>query len=187
MKAVPILDPQRDRRDAMRVAQCVLTFAIATFVGATSASAQSPATPPTAPPVIKLFASSGNVADLIAKAKRDHKPGQANVVEPLLQLAPHNANLEYRTSVGPAAIHVHEDEFFYVIDGSGTFVTGGKLTNAVQTNAENFTGDSIEGGTATPVAKGDFFVVPENTPHWFSAIEGRMVLMSLHVPGSRVQ
>ena len=122
-----------------------------------------------------LSSSSTNVAALIAKAKHDHKPGQANVVEPLLQLAPYSANLEYRTSVGPAAIHVHEDEFFYVIDGSGTFVTGGSLTHPVQTNAENLSGDSIEGGTATPVAKGDFFVVPENTPHWFGAIHGRIV------------
>jgi hypothetical protein len=24
--------------------------------------------------------------------------------------------------------------------------------------------------------------VPENTPHWFSAINGTVVLMSLHVP-----
>jgi mannose-6-phosphate isomerase-like protein (cupin superfamily) len=168
----------------MRVAQCVLTFALATLVGATSASAQAPATPP---PIAKLFASSADVAALIAKAKRDHKPGQSNVVEPLLQLAPYSANLEYRTSVGPAAIHVDEDEFFYVIDGSGTFVTGGSLTHAVQTNAENLTGDSIEGGTAKRVAKGDFFVVPENTPHWFGAINGRIVVMSLHVPGSRVQ
>jgi mannose-6-phosphate isomerase-like protein (cupin superfamily) len=171
----------------MRVAQCLLTFAVATLAVATGASAQQPANPPTPPPIMKLFTSSGDVASLIAKAKRDHKPGQSNVVEPLLQLAPYSAHLEYRTSVGPAAIHVHENEFFYVIDGSGTFVTGGTLTHAVQTNAENLTGDSIEGGTATPVAKGDFFVVPENTPHWFSAINGRIVVMSLHVPGSRVQ
>ena len=93
-------------------------------------------------------------------------------------------NLEYRAAVGPAAVHVHEDEFFYVIDGSGTFVTGGKLVHPVQTNAANFTGDSIEGGKAVPVAKGDFFVVPANTPHWFSRIDGRIIDMSLHVPGS---
>src|ERR1700722_7493423 len=171
----------------MRVAQCLLSFAVATLIGATSASAQSPATAPTAPSIAKLFTSSANVAALIAKAKRDHKPGQANVVEPLLQVAPYNANLEYRTSVGPAAIHVHEDEFFYVIDGSGTFVTGGSLTHPVQTNAENLTGDSIEGGPATPVAKGDFFVVPENPPHLFGVIHGRIIVMSLHVPGSRAQ
>ena len=172
----------------MRVAQCIpVTFAVATLVAATSAFAQSAATPPTAPLVTKLFASSGNVASLIAKAKHDRKPGQFNVIEPLLQLAPYHLNLEYRTAVGPAAVHAHEDEFFYVIEGSGTLVTGGKLTNVVQTNAENLSGDSIEGGTATPVAKGDFFVVPQNTPHWFGAINGRVVVMSLHVPGSRVQ
>lgn len=170
----------------MRVAQCVLTLAAAILVGAASASAQAPATPRTRPLAIKVFASSGNVAALIAKAKRDHKPGQAVVIEPLLHLAMYTANLEYRTAVGAAAIHVHEDEFFYVISGSGTLVTGGKLTHAVPTNAENVRGDSIVGGTATPVAKGDFIVVPENTPHWFSAINGLIVDMSLHVPGSGV-
>ena len=30
-------------------------------------------------------------------------------------------------------------------------------------------------------------MVPENTPHWFGAIQGRIVVMSLHVPDSRVQ
>lgn len=168
----------------MRVAQCVLALAAATLVGSASAVAQPPGTPRTRPPVMKVFASSGNVAALIAKAKRDHKPGQALVIEPLLHLAPYTANLEYRTAVGAAAIHVHEDEFFYVISGSGILVTGGKLTHAVNTNAENVSGDSIVGGTARPVAEGDFIVVPENTPHWFSTINGSIIDMSLHVPGS---
>lgn len=169
----------------MRVAQRVLALAAAaTLVGATSASAQAPATSRPQPLAIKVFASTANVEALIAKAKRDHKPGQAVVIEPLLHVTPYTANLEYRTSVGAAAIHVHEDEFFYVISGSGTLVTGGKLTHAVHTNAENLSGDSIVGGTATRVAKGDFIVVPENTPHWFSAIDGSIVDMSLHVPAS---
>src|SRR6185437_12218584 len=94
---------------------------------------------------------------------------------------------EYRTAVGPAAVHVHEDEFFYVIDGSGTLVTGGKLVHPKQTNAENLSGDSIEGGTAVTVTKGDFIVVPENTPHWFSRVNGHVTDMSLHVPGSKGQ
>lgn len=171
----------------MRVAQGILILAAATLIGTTSASAQTPATRRTEPPAIKLFASSGNVAALIAKAKRDHKPGQALVTEPLLHLAPYTANLEYRTAVGGAAIHVHHDEFFYVISGSGTLVTGGKLTHAVHANADNILGKSIIGGTATRVAEGDFIVVPENTPHWFSAINGSIVDMSLHVPGARAR
>ena len=61
-------------------------------------------------------------------------------------------------------------------------VTGGKLVNEKRTNAENLAGTGIEGGSARPVAKGDFIMVPENTPHWFSEINGTIVLMTLHVP-----
>jgi mannose-6-phosphate isomerase-like protein (cupin superfamily) len=131
----------------------------------------------------KLFASSSDVAALIAKAKQEHKPGQALVPESLLSLAPYQATLEYRTGVGPAAVHVHQAEFLYVIEGSGTLVTGGKLNEEKQTNAENLVGSSIIGGTSRSLAAGDFIVVPENTPHWFSGIKDHLVLMSLHVPG----
>ena len=86
--------------------------------------------------------------------------------------------------MGPAAVHEKEAEMFYVIDGSGTLTTGGKLANEKPTNAENLTGTAIEGGKSQAVAKGDFVIVPENTPHWFSAIDGTIVLMSLHVPRS---
>ena len=132
----------------------------------------------------KTYASAADVAALLAKAKADHKDGQPTVVEPILRLAPYGANLEYRTSVGPAAVHEKEAELFYVIDGSATLVTGGKLKEEKRTNAENLTGTGIEGGKSQAVAKGDFVIVPENTPHWFSAINGTIVLMSLHVPRS---
>ena len=99
-----------------------------------------------------------------------------------MHLAPYNANLEYRTGVGPAAVHEREAEMFYVLEGSATLTTGGKLTEEKRTNAENLTGTGIDGGNAQAVAKGDFVIVPENTPHWFSAIAGSVVLMSLHVP-----
>jgi mannose-6-phosphate isomerase-like protein (cupin superfamily) len=138
--------------------------------------AQQPA-PPT-----RTYSSSTDVAALLAKAKADHKDGQATVVENILRLAPYSANLEYRTAVGPAAVHEREAEMFYVLEGSATLVTGGKLANEKRTNAENLTGTAIEGGTPQAVAKGDVVIVPENTPHWFSAINGSVVLMSLHVP-----
>jgi mannose-6-phosphate isomerase-like protein (cupin superfamily) len=145
---------------------------------ASAAWAQQPA------PATKTFSSAADVAALLAKAKADHKDGQPTVVENILHLAPYNANLEYRTAVGPAAVHEREAEMFYVLDGSATLVTGGKLANEKRTNAENLTGTGIEGGNAQAVAKGDVVIVPENTPHWFSVINGAIVLMSLHVPRS---
>lgn len=151
-----------------------------TFVGtllAVGAWAQSPGAQ-----AMKTFTSSADVAALAAKAKSERKEGQPVVAERILQLAPYSANLEYRASVGPAAVHEREAEMFYVIDGSATLVTGGKLVKESRTNPENLTGTGIEGGTPQAVAKGDFVIVPENTPHWFSVINGTITLMSLHVP-----
>lgn len=168
----------------MRLALCIFALAAVIVLGTASSSAQAPAKPANPPLPTQLFASSQDVAALIDKARHDRKPGQPAVLEPMLSVAPYRVNLEYRAAVGPAAVHVHEDEFFYVIEGSGTFVTGGKLAHPVQTNANNLTGDAIIGGKAVPVAKGDFFVVPANTPHWFSSINGQIIDMSLHVPAS---
>jgi mannose-6-phosphate isomerase-like protein (cupin superfamily) len=152
-----------------------ITIILAAVLG-TAAMAQQPAAEP------KTFASATDVAALLAKAKADHKENQALVTERILALAPYNANLEYRASVGPAAVHETEAEVFYVIDGSATMITGGKLVNETRTNAANLTGTAIENGTSRMVSKGDFIIVPENTPHWFSAINGSVVLMTLHVP-----
>lgn len=148
---------------------------------ATAASAQQPAAAPSAQ-ALKTFTSSAEVTALIAKAKSERKDGQATVVEHLLQLAPYNASLEYRASVGPAAVHEREAELMYVIDGSGTLTTGGTLTNQTRPNPANLSGSGIEGGNAQKVSKGDFLIVPENTPHWFSSIDGVLILMTLHVP-----
>jgi len=133
-------------------------------------------------PDLKTFASSSDIAAMIAKAKAERKPDQPLFAQPILKLAPYTASLEYRGAVGPAAVHETEAEMFYVIEGSATLVTGGKLVNEKRTNAANLTGTAIEGGSARPVAKGDFVIVPENTPHWLSPINGTIVLMSLHVP-----
>ena len=169
----------------MRSARCMPAIAVAALLGTTATSAQAPSQASASTLPTRIFASSQDVSALVDKAKHDRKAGQAAVLEPILTLAPYRANLEDRAAVGPAAVHVHEDEFFYIIDGSGTLVTGGKLVHPVQTNAENFTGDAIEGGKAVHVSKGDFIVVPQNTPHWFSKINGHVTDMSLHVPGSK--
>jgi len=155
-----------------------IPVSLALTILASAAWSQQPAS------ATKTYSSAADVAALLAKAKAEHKDGQPIVVEQILQLAPYGANLEYRTSVGPAAVHEKEAEMFYVIDGSATLVTGGKLANEKRTNAANLSGTGIEGGKPQAVAKGDFVIVPENTPHWFSAIDGAVVLMSFHVPRS---
>jgi hypothetical protein len=61
-------------------------------------------------------------------------------------------------------------------------VTGGKLKEEKRTNSENLSGSALDGGSPRRLAKGDGVMVPEKTPHWFTQIEGTLVLMSIHLP-----
>ena len=156
----------------MRMVVMVLTL----FVISAALAAQQPATP-------RLFASAADVSAMMAKAKSERKADQPNFAQPLLQLAPITANLESRAALPQAAsVHEKEAEMFYVVDGAATIVTGGKLKDERRTNAENLTGTGIDGGASRRIAKGDFVLVPENTPHWFANIDGSLTLMSIHVP-----
>jgi mannose-6-phosphate isomerase-like protein (cupin superfamily) len=155
-------------------------FLALTVVMAATASGAFAQTPAPAP--MKLFTSSSDVVGLIAKAKAERKEGQPMVAEPILLLAPYRASLEYRAALAPAALHETEAEMMYVIEGSGTIVTGGKLTEEKRTNAANLSGASIEGGQSQAITKGDFLIVPQNTPHQIAPGGGApIVLMTLHV------
>jgi len=161
----------------------VLMTGFVVILTASAAFAQQPPAPAAAA-VSRTMVSASDVTALIAKAKAERKGDQALLAQSMIQLAPYNVSLEYRAAVANAAVHETEAELFYVIDGSATLVTGGKLTNENRTNAANLSGSGIEGGVSRRVAKGDFIMVPEGTPHWFSAIDGTVVLMSLHLPHS---
>jgi mannose-6-phosphate isomerase-like protein (cupin superfamily) len=162
----------------MRTTQAIAVALLAVAIPAT-AFAQG-----AAPAAAKLFAASADVKAMIAKAKAERKPDQPNYVQPILTLAPISANLEYRAAGvnAPASVHEKDAELFYVVEGSGTLVTGGTLKDERRTNPDNLTGTAVQGGTSRKLAPGDFVMVPEKTPHWFTAIDGALVLMSLHVP-----
>jgi len=157
----------------MRAAIAGLTMLFVSSV----AVAQQPA-----PASSRTMVSAADVAALIAKARVDRKDGQALLSQSMILLAPYKVNLEYRAAVANAAVHETEAELFYVVDGSAMLVTGGKLKDEKRTDTANLSGSGIEGGQSRHVAKGDFVMVPEGVPHWFSAIDGTVVLMSLHLP-----
>ena len=142
--------------------------------------AQQTALPDSAAQVITGLASTTDVAALVATLKAEHGV-RPQVARPLLQLPPYTVSVEYRTGVANAAVHDKDAELFYVIDGAATLVTGGRLVNPTRPNADNQTGTGVEGGTAQRIGKGDFVLVPEGTPHWFSAIDSTLTLMSLHL------
>jgi mannose-6-phosphate isomerase-like protein (cupin superfamily) len=144
----------------------------------------TPQPAPQSDKAVMLFTSAADVAKLTDKSKSERKPNQPTVAQPMLELGGYNGHMEYRASVGNAAVHEKEAELFYVIDGSATLVTGGKLVEEKRTDATNLAGSAISGGTPREIAKGDWVLVPENTPHQFNPIHGVIVLFSIHVPGT---
>lgn len=135
-------------------------------------------------PVAKDFSSAADVQAMIEKAKKERKPDQPNFIQPILQAAPYNVNLEYRVQGIDTNPNIHdtEAEIVYVVDGAGVLTIGGSLKDERRTNATNRTGSKLEGGTPRRIAKGDYVMIPENTAHSFTQVEGRLVIMSVHIP-----
>jgi len=136
---------------------------------------------PAAPPT-KLYASSAEVRALVAKAKAEHKAG--NTVELVVNDEGYPFQLEFRTATTPPSIHPTHAELIEIIEGSCTLITGGKLVGAKPAAPGAMTqgGTAIEGGSKRRVSKGDYIMVPANTPHQYTEVNG-LVMMTLHMPG----
>jgi mannose-6-phosphate isomerase-like protein (cupin superfamily) len=153
------------------------------FVLSASAEAQQPAASPPAPTdrtkASHMTAAALNAA--LAKLPTDRAAGSVRV----FSLAPYNVNVERRMPLPQgASVHEAQAEFFYVVDGSATLLTGGKLVGETR-NGTNLSGKSIEGGTAQKFAKGDFLIVPSGVPHQFVDIQSPVVVMSVYFPDAK--
>lgn len=130
----------------------------------------------------KLFASAADVDAALAKAKAAHKGDNTNTAEVLVSVGPYPVALEYRTGTTAPSVHKGRAELIYVMDGGCTLVTGGKLVNAKEGAGGNESGTAIEGGTPRKISKGDYVMVPPDTPHWYTQVQGRFVSVTLHMP-----
>ena len=77
----------------------------------------------------------------------------------------HFTMLSYRSKSGGAELHAKFADIFYVIEGSATLQTGGKLVNPTQTSSDEPRGTAVEGGTETFLREGDFAHIPAGVPH----------------------
>ena len=77
----------------------------------------------------------------------------------------HFSVLTFRDRTGESEIHEKFADMFYILAGSTTLVTGGKLVNARGVGPGEIRGDAIEGGTQQELRVGDVAHVPAGTPH----------------------
>jgi mannose-6-phosphate isomerase-like protein (cupin superfamily) len=156
------------------------SFTVLSTLLASTALAQQPVVPAQTTPTKGIVVTAADLAAIV-----DKQPTDKNGFQSFMQLAPYNVNMEHRVNVPQSAsVHDTEAELFYVVKGGATMVTGGTLLDGKQTGV-NWSGSGIESGVETKLAAGDFLLVPEGVPHWFSKIEGEVTLMSVHLPRSK--
>ena len=151
-----------------------LLFAAALIV-ALPAVAQSPP-----PPAVDVTAA--NIKHFIDKLPKDrvsdlpirvadvgnYKAGVYGVFRP--KAVPGGA-IRHQTSVS---------EIYYMLEGTGTLVTGGSIAGekslgaSPNTTRPNCGGAAIEGGVSRKVVPGDVIVIPSTLPHWWSTLDSDM-------------
>ena len=67
----------------------------------------------------------------------------------------------------------------YVVDGAATLVVGG---TAKTTASDKFGGQSIQGGESHRIGKGDVFIMPPDTIHWYQNVEAPFRYLEVPVP-----
>ena len=76
----------------------------------------------------------------------------------------------HRTEAGHVEMHDKETDVFYIVDGSATFVTGGKMIGGKVTKPGQWLGTDLQGGTVHDLTKGDVIVIPAGIPHWYKEV-----------------
>jgi quercetin dioxygenase-like cupin family protein len=90
----------------------------------------------------------------------------------LLEQGDYMIHASRREAAGQAEVHTKDSDLIYMLEGSATFVTGGRVVDGQTTAPDEIRGSSIDGGETRTIKKGDVIVVPAGTPHWFKAVQG---------------
>ena len=158
----------------------IVAVACACLILSTTLAAQAP--PP--PQTDRTKATHFPAADLqaaLAKLPGDRPASSVRV----FSLAPYNINVERRLAQPQgASLHEAQAELFYVIEGSGTMVTGGAIPAATR-NGTNLAGKAIEGGTRIAFKAGDFIMVPSGVAHQFVDLTAPVHVMSMYLPEAK--
>jgi mannose-6-phosphate isomerase-like protein (cupin superfamily) len=97
-----------------------------------------------------------------------------------------------KTDPGDAIAHeTRTSEEYFILEGGGTLVTGGKIVNPRPVPANRSPGprgEKIEGGVTRHVSKGDMIIIPGRTPHWWSSLDGDLNYMIIRPdPDGRIK
>jgi glc operon protein GlcG len=80
----------------------------------------------------------------------------------------------HREKDGIAEIHTLDTDLIYVLEGTATFVTGGRVPDAKVVEPNELRGSAIVEGESRRIVTGDVVVVPAGVPHMFTDVHGTL-------------
>ena len=104
----------------------------------------------------------------------------------------------HRSPTGPqgAIEHSRITEVYHMMEGAGVLVTGGTIVDAKPSPADGMVvtvlngpstqGPTIQGGVSRRMKAGDVVIIPPNTPHYWSTLEGKIVYLVVRVDPDKV-
>jgi glc operon protein GlcG len=84
----------------------------------------------------------------------------------------YKVDASHRDAPGVVEVHTKDTDIIYMLEGTATLVTGGRLIDGKTIEPEEIRGSDTVGGESRVIAKGDVIVIPNNTPHWFKEVKG---------------
>jgi glc operon protein GlcG len=104
---------------------------------------------------------------------------------PLTENGAYKVHASRRDGNGLAEVHDADSDILYVLEGTATIVTGGTVVSARMIAEGERRGDSISGGDARAVGKGDVVIVPNGVPHLFRDVKGPFIYYVVKVTTAR--
>lgn len=75
-----------------------------------------------------------------------------------------------REAAGMVELHEEDADIVYVLKGTATLVTGGRLLDGKATGPGEIRGMNLDGGDTRELKPGDVVIIPAGTPHWFKKV-----------------
>jgi mannose-6-phosphate isomerase-like protein (cupin superfamily) len=139
--------------------------------GAGAAAETAPPAPP--PGSAGTYKSNADLQAVLKKAIAGTNDMATSAVSNTDQ---YRVNIVHRPKPAGAIAHPGNTELHYIIEGSGTVVTGGKIVRAAGAPAASAT---IEGGEEHKVAKGDVVIIPAGSAHWYKEVNGEITYLEV--------
>ena len=138
----------------------------AIVVNAAVASAQGGQAPPPPAPAPGSPATYKSAADLAAVLAKANPSAAGMKTSAISNTDQYRVNIVHRDRAAGALAHTGNTELLYILEGSGTVVTGGTIVPAADGKPA-----SIANGISQAFTKGDVIIVPPGSAHWFAKLD----------------